>query len=66
MKHLTLQFTITPAPDTMSELAELLITSARHMEALIKRDNLPTIMALRDQSNMLRGAVTFHEKEALP
>jgi hypothetical protein len=50
----------------MSELAELLITSARHMEALIKRDNLPTIMALRDQSNMLRGAVTFHEKEALP
>jgi hypothetical protein len=64
MKHLTLQFTITPAPDTMSELAELLITSARHMEALIKRDNLPTIMALRDQSNALRGAVTVHETGA--
>jgi hypothetical protein len=64
MKHLTLQFTITPAPDTMSELAELLITSARHMEAFIKRDSLPTIMALRDQSNALRGAVTFHETGA--
>jgi hypothetical protein len=36
------------------------------MERLLKRDNLPTIMALRDQSNELRGAVTFHETEALP
>jgi hypothetical protein len=34
------------------------------MEAFIKRDNLPTIMALRDQSNALRGAVTFHETGA--
>ena len=63
MKQLTLNIILAPAPTTIEDICNQLRITADHMQQHVKRDALPTVMALRDENGKLVGAMTIHEAD---
>ncbi len=63
MKQIQLTFMLTPTPDSMLRVCDLISITLAHIEQQVKLDELPTIVAMRDTYGKLVGAATISERD---